>query len=60
MTGRRVYRNLGLPVLARSGSTRTHQRCLLLGSNPDRICSLRAFPLLTDIVEKGLALISEQ
>jgi hypothetical protein len=24
------------------------------GANPDGICSLRAFPLLTDAVEKGL------
>ena len=40
MTGQHVLGNLGLSVLARSGSTRTHQRCLLLGNNPDRICSL--------------------
>ena len=47
MTGRCGYRNVSLPALALSGRARTHQRCPLLEGNPDGICSLRAFPLMT-------------
>jgi hypothetical protein len=58
-----VKKVLANPEPSTHGTNRKCQSALTmsaLGGNPDGICSQRAFPLLTDDVEKALVIFGDQ